>query len=395
MFASEPASAVGRPLWSAKLLRQLIASPLLGSRLARPPVVVLKSTCGAFLAAGRVSGWDLDYRQIDSHLAATLSASLDHTVAPRHLKRHGGGQSLAENSIGLHIYTIRVRRNRKRSGWVPLGDDGDQGALANYSEIFLHRNSAAVQGVEGVGRSWYVETVEGTEGSFHGLMRYGSTGFTEEIRDRETRRVQYNRLSSDIGTIPLYYRIRIPERGTYGLLGLQTFGNRSCVARFQNAFTHGFRAVRPDLMLEFTPVLPHEVARFADGAVKVFSMTKRDYSSDKTDNQIGSQVNPIDLDVTFRAKRRSSLGNLRQYVDRIARRGESKVLEYNDEQFDEAVAEVMVGRKRRRVVLVGVNRGAGKFDLTGDVVISNGHPKFESIAAECEEIFVSILDGDS
>lgn len=137
--------------------------------------------------------------------------------------------------------------------------------------------------------------------------------------------------------------------------------------------------------------MPSQLAKFADGQVKAFSLTKHDYSSDAANNQIGSGSGLVDLDVTFKAKPRGSLGPLRDFTNKVMNVGKEKVLVYNNTYFDEAVAEVQVGKRRRKIVLVGASQNAGKFDLSEDVKTSGGHPVFESIAEECADIFLSVV----
>lgn len=299
---------------------------------------------------------------------------------------------MSDTSIGLHLYAVKLHYNRKKDT-VKLSQNGDGASLADYCPVFFNHYSQDVGGEASSTRSWYLEPAEQVGASYHGIVRYGTTGFSEEIRDRPTRQVQYNRKPTDIGTIPLYYRFWVPDKGNFGLLGLQTFGSRSCVERFKTAFNKGFRENYPKMGLFFRPIMPTEIAKIGDGKVKTFSLTKRNYSSDKADNQIGGQDDLVDLDVTFKAKPRGSLGPLSSIAENIKSIGKSKVLEYNDTHFDEATAEVMIGKRKRKIVLVGINRNAGKIDLSDDVITIGGHPKFDSIATECENLFSSIVSG--
>lgn len=256
---------------------------------------------------------------------------------------------------------------------------------------FIKRYSNEIDGDENSARSWYLEPNPQNGFSDHGIIQYGASGFSEEIRDRKTRTVQYSRRPSDIGTIPLYYRLWVPETGDFGLIALQSFGARSCVGKFIDAFAKGFRKENDKVSITFPPIVPSQIAKFANGEVKTLSLTKHDYSSDAASNQIGEHSDLVDLDVTFKAKPRSSLGSLKSFTEKFIGGKKDKVLEYNNTHFDEATAEVVVGKKRRKIVLLGVSPNAGKFDLTEDVDKVGGHPVFASISKECEEIFTSIM----
>lgn len=67
------------------------------------------------------------------------------------------------------------------------------------------------------------------------------------------------------------------------------------------------------------------------------------------------------------------------------------MLSYGDTDFDEATAEVMIGGKRRKVVLIGMSQNTGKFDLTDAVQKLNGIPKLSSISSEVKKIFADIV----
>lgn len=300
---------------------------------------------------------------------------------------------MADFVIGLHIYAVRQHLSRSPST-VALAPSGNGARLTKYCPTFFDRYSKQVDGgSDGRIRSWYLEPEPNNGKSFHGIIRYGSSGFSEEIRDRKTREVKYNRVPSDIGTIPLYYRMWVPDKGEYALLGLQTFGIRSCVGLFTQAFLDGYRGINDGYHLTFTPVVPAQLASFKSAQVKSFSLIKHDYSSDAAENQLEPQNELVNLSVSFKAKRRYNLGPLSTFTEKIKNLGKSEVLEYNDTEFDEAVAEVLIKGKKRKVTLIGLSRDAGKFDLTDDVqrTGTGGHPVLSSIADEVERIFTDVV----
>lgn len=299
-----------------------------------------------------------------------------------------------DNSIGLHIYAIRLHKARKPKR-LTFDTVGDGARLKKFLPTFFSRFSKAADDDGGNARSWYLVPKENTStDTFDGLIMYGSTGFATDIVDRETRSTQYKRKVTDIEIIPLYYRIWLPDNGDYGLVGLQTFGQRSCVGKVQIALEAGFRQTNNGYRVTFTPVAPAQIASYKTAEVKRLFLTKQDYSSDAADNQLVKDGEIVDLSVAFSAKRRSSLGLLDSFTTKIKAASESKVLRYNDTDFDEATAEVMIGGKRRKVTLIGISRNTGKFDLTEDVSCGpNGMPKFLSIRKEVESIFNDVVAG--
>ncbi|MBV7394653.1 hypothetical protein [Mameliella sediminis] len=298
-----------------------------------------------------------------------------------------------DNSIGLHIYAIHKYKTRKHKV-IPFDTTGDGARLKKFMPHFLERYKSAEYEEGEAPRPWYLVPDIDTGDTYDGLVMYGSSGYATDIVDRETRTTQYRRKVSDIEIIPLYYRIWVPDSGNYALIGFQTFGQRSCVGRVQIAMESGFRHSNSGYRITFTPVAPSQITSYKTAEVKRLYLTKHDYSSDPADNQLVEEGEIVDLSVSFSAKRRSNLGILDSFTKRIASSAQSKVLRYNDTEFDEAAADVMVGGKRRKVTLVGISRNTGKFDLSEDVSRGvNGMPRLASIRQEVEKIFNDIVAG--
>lgn len=298
-----------------------------------------------------------------------------------------------ENSIGLHIYAITQHKTRKPKK-ILFSENGDGARLLKSVPNFINKYKSAEYEDGETPRPWYLDPSSQKSGTFDGSIMYGSSGFATDIVDRETRSTQYKRKISDIEIFPLYYRLWVPTAGEYALLALQTFGQRSCVGRFQTALESGFRQTNSGHRIVFNPVAPGEIASYQSAEVKKLSLTKRDYSSDAAENQLGDPGALVDLGVSFSAKPRSHLGRLKSFASRVMPAKSGSVLEYNDTQFDEATAEIMVGGKRRTVTLVGISRNTGKFDLTDQVQRGpNGMPKFASVSSETASIFADIAAG--
>jgi len=221
---------------------------------------------------------------------------------------------------------------------------------------------------------------------------YGSTGFESDLVDSKSKKLRYKRQVTDIETTPLYYRFWIPTSGNYGLVALQIHGLRSCIGRIQHAFATFFRRSNPGYHLSFSAIVPQELEAFQNSEVKTISLTKREMSTDSAENQFGMTQNLFDVDLTFKATKRKSLGRLRDILLRLRSGDGSKPMSYNEMSFDEATAEIVVGGRRRKVTLVGISPQSGRMDITSDIEFQvNGHPKFESISAEVENLFKDIV----
>ncbi len=97
------------------------------------------------------------------------------------------------------------------------------------------------------------------------------------------------------------------------------------------------------------------------------------------------------------ARRRRNLGDLTSLLKSVKSGGAKSVITHDGIDFPEAVAEIRVGNRTRRVGVLGFNGDAGVIDVT-DVIVrgSDGHPTFESLKKESDTIlrdFYNTMEG--
>jgi len=94
----------------------------------------------------------------------------------------------------------------------------------------------------------------------------------------------------------------------------------------------------------------------------------------------------VDIELHISAKKNRSLGSLSNLLNSVKSKAENVIL-HEGITFPEAVAEIRVGDRTRRVGVFGVNNDTGLIDLTDAIIRGdNGHPTFESIKRESELI---------
>lgn len=222
-----------------------------------------------------------------------------------------------DNSIGLHIYAITLHQKGAPKKKIKLTAIGVGAKLSAFCPNFINHHKSAIDPNSGVARVWYLEPEPTNGQTFEGWIMYGSTGFTADIVDRKSRAKLYTRKVTDMEVMPLYYRLWVPQNGDCALLALQTFGQRSCVNRFKSALESMFRNTNSGYRIIFNAVAPAQIASYKTADVKKLSLIKHNYSSDAAENQLGSTDELVDLNVSFSAKRRSHLGNLESFANRI------------------------------------------------------------------------------
>jgi len=74
-------------------------------------------------------------------------------------------------------------------------------------------------------------------------------------------------------------------------------------------------------------------------------------------------------------------------------KAKKNVIRYGGISFSEAVAEVQVGNKKRKVGVFGLNSDAGVIDVTDDIVRGDdGHPTFKSLVKETNAILEDMYE---
>ena len=146
-----------------------------------------------------------------------------------------------------------------------------------------------------------------------------------------------------------------------------------------------FEKANPGFVIVFKKLLPNDLSgsMYYSAPVKKLRLIKRNASKDLTDKYLGERTRQtIDFEVSLTAKRNGNLGLLAS-LSRSLKKDALGVITHEGISFGEAVAEIRVGGRTRRVGVFGNNSDAGVIDLT-DVIVRgpNGHPTFASLEKE-------------
>ena len=131
--------------------------------------------------------------------------------------------------------------------------------------------------------------------------------------------------------------------------------------------------------------------------VKSLRLIKRNASSDIADMYLSSRPpNAFDFELIITAKRKGILGKLGPLTNSL-KDDRGGVVTHDGISFEEAVAEIQVGGRTRRVGVFGHNGDAGVIDLSNDVKRGlDGHPTFEFMVKELGDLlkdFQAVLSG--
>lgn len=211
----------------------------------------------------------------------------------------------------------------------------------------------------------------------HGLLRYGSYGYEAEVEDVATGDVNYTRSPTEAETIPIYYRIWVDAGLTYALLGIQSYGGRSCVDLFNNELRRFYNGLHADYHLTVKKLIPNDLRLYANKVVKKISLIKRNEpTASLRPNLRPDQCDEVDLELTINPKKQGRFGRLSDLEDRI---GGNITIDEID--YEGAFATIQVGKRSKRVGILGLSSSAGVIDVSGEVSFNaNRHPEINSIS---------------
>jgi hypothetical protein len=292
------------------------------------------------------------------------------------------------SSIGLRFYEVTVIR-RADSAAVRLNDPQLVKQVPAFIADFVSHNASVTLRHE-IERSWYLEEREAENtGISRGIVHYGTYGFESNFVDSRTKQTNYRRQIHDVEEIPLFYEFWCPPESDFGLLAFQSFQIRSCVTVVTQALRDHFQLSNPAYYLRVRKLMPADVkgSAYYRSPVKRIRLIKRRAPKDVTDRYFTRQGDGgADFEIAIAARRNGTLGPLAAVGDKIKPQA-GGVLRYDGIEFDEALAEVMIGGRRRRVGVFGLSADTGVIDVSDAVEKGpDGHPVFSSMKTEVREL---------
>lgn len=293
-------------------------------------------------------------------------------------------------AIGLRFYKLFPRRLRDRDKEVVEAADLNV-SLPSFLSQFVddHADEGAVSDAEKE-RSFYFEPLDRYgEGSVRGYVRYGTYGFESVIKKLRTKEAAYKRASDDVEEIPLYFDIWCPPGAEFALVSLQSFGIRSCIQLVLSEMQKRFEASNNGYRLHTLKLMGNDSPQslFADAPVKKLIFVRHNAHSDRFSTyRDGKQPKAIDIEVAYKARRGGSLGRLRDMGGSLMQ-DEKGLIMFDGGEFDEATAEVLIGKRRRPVGIIGPNSDTGTIDVSEAVIYeASGHPTFASVRDQSDAI---------
>lgn len=292
------------------------------------------------------------------------------------------------SSIGLRIYRVTINKKGHHSSVAFDAPELGNPLHSIISEFLLGQSARSK--VDDNERSWKISIIENNGlGTIKGYIDYGTFGFESRLVSIRTGTTNYQRQIDDIEEVPLYFEFWAPSKANFGFVAMQSFQGRSCIVPVLNSIRKFFETKHPSHRIVFEKVMPNNVkgSLYYSQPVKKLRLIRRKTSTDAADQvPFEAPANSVDFEVAWGARPRSTLGKLGELIGGLHRNAAGIVI-YNGMMFEEAVAEINVGGRPRRVGIIGPNTEAGVIDLTEMIERGpDGHPTFESMATHTAEI---------
>ncbi|QDH73619.1 hypothetical protein [Brevundimonas sp. M20] len=286
-------------------------------------------------------------------------------------------------AIGLRFYKIFAKRLRGKYDEIATASDLSV-TIPDYLSNFVdsHSEDDTVADAEKERSYYFVPAENYGIGSIRGHVHYGTFGFESKIKKYKSKAVAYKRASSDTEEIALYFDIWCVPKEDFAILALQSFGGRSCVHLVLHDMQIEFEKANKDFRLHAHKLMGNDspITLYGDAPVKKLKLTKHNAQSDSFGSyRPGKPPRPVDIEISYKAKRGGALGSLRD-MGGVLNENDKGIIVFEGGEFDEVVAEVMIGNRRRPVGLIGANSETGAIDVSESITYgADGHPTLDSI----------------
>jgi len=296
-------------------------------------------------------------------------------------------------AIGLRFYRVAVRRKADRAPMM-IGPGAEPCDLLDYAAAFVAKKlEPTIETSES--RTWFFEpSPTNSIRTVHGHINYGTHGFESKFKDVATREEKYQRKSSDLEEIPLYFQIWAPSESEFALMAFQSFQGRSCVSFVRSAMIQDFEATFPGYALTFRVIA--STASFQDTTpVKAITFLRPNTASDKADAyRLGRRLDEVDYEVTVKAKKRGATLAMYKDLQKVLAANKDGYVEFDGHEYASVRADIKTGNKRRTVGVFGSGYDAGLIDVSDEVKRhTSGHPVLESIESEVDILMEDFYSG--
>lgn len=300
--------------------------------------------------------------------------------------------------VGVTAYGISVRNAVNNNlelhnigGWTLLDIISEEAnsIMGEYDRDVAMENVFSYDNVE-------LETIRNTAGQaiydvIYLRVKTGEFGEESEIVDSDTGETTYNKSADEADVMPFGACVIVPcGEYTEGIVLTQSLGRNGITSIIKKKLNEYIREIDEQLRIVMHPIVPQQYMErlLTEGVLKTIRLISYEIPDDDAERLgIDRGVGRAVQERVFR----SPVGFIRNKYDAIMRcvRGETiynTIVEIEDFEIDDLKMEFSFGRRTKTISMKNLERLVVNEDVTGDVVIQNGHPTFDSLCNVMREI---------
>ena len=301
-------------------------------------------------------------------------------------------------SISLSTYTIRIYSLLDHC-YINLNEllDGNSDSF-RAMKTCIRILSSSYSHDTSVKKLFKIQEFESKHRHINGIIETGDYGYESDLFDIQSAQISYRRQLYEAELLPFYFHIVLPKKIDFGILILQRFGQRGIKAIFSEELDNYFSGRFPDHRIEFEPLIPNKLLEeyLSNGDIKSIKFTSFLIPSDIADQFDGTFMPEQGIvEYSIRTRRNAKIPLMNRVIKVISGNIPlTNFMELRNFNYTNVKIQIEINGKRRTIDLEDPYNLKSYYDVTDKIQIGeDGHPNYDSINREAQELSKFILDG--
>ncbi|MDT8716982.1 hypothetical protein IAI10_09960 [Clostridium sp. 19966] len=230
-----------------------------------------------------------------------------------------------------------------------------------------------------------------------GIIQNGTYGYSSDIFNTDTGKVEYKKLPNSAEMLPFFYGIYMPQNANKGVCIFQRFMQYGIKSSLENDIKDYMEKNYPTIKIEMNPLFPKDYLKsfFEKGSIKQLKFIKHGVAKDIADRIDGEGFteNVGFVEYIFKAKRRKNLP-VNNKIWSMLNEGKNvtEMFEITNFKYDNIKVEISINNVTKTINMNNIESINGSYNVTDDLTYGeNGHPTYKSISSTAKEYAESFL----